>query len=70
MSQHKFQVGQPVRFSGNLAHRTGAREGFVVTRLLPVEGPELEYRIKSESEPHERVARESQLDPAAPAQQA
>jgi hypothetical protein len=38
------------------------REDFKVTRLLPADGSECEYRIKSTGEPFERVARESQLD--------
>ncbi len=64
MQQHKFSIGQPVRFIGNVVNRLGSRDGFVITRLLPAEGPEFEYRIKSATEPHERVARESQLDVA------
>lgn len=64
MSQYKFEIGQPVRFIGNAVNRLGSREGYVITRLLPPEGPEFEYRIKSATEPHERVARESQLDAA------
>jgi hypothetical protein len=34
---------------------------YVVTKRLPERGGEFEYRIKSVNEPHERVARESQL---------
>jgi hypothetical protein len=33
----------------------------VVTKQLPERDGEFEYRIKSMSEPHERVARESEL---------
>jgi len=32
-----------------------------VTKQLRERGSELEYRIKRDSEPHERVARESEL---------
>ena len=32
-----------------------------VTKLLPHNGSEFEYRIKSVSEEHERVARESEM---------
>jgi len=32
-----------------------------VTKQLPHNGHEFEYRIKSVNEPHERVARESEL---------
>jgi hypothetical protein len=34
---------------------------YEVTKLLPHNGHEFEYRIKSASEEHERVARESEL---------
>ncbi len=69
MPKHKYDVGQPVRLMGNAVNRLGTRDGYVVTRQLPVEGPDLEYRIKSEKEPHERVARESQLDHQASAEE-
>jgi len=35
--------------------------GSGVTKLLPHNGSEFEYRIKSASEEHERVARESEM---------
>ena len=34
---------------------------YEVTKQLPHNGREFEYRIKSVNEPHERVARESEL---------
>jgi len=34
---------------------------FEVTKLLPERDGEFEYRIKNVAEPHERVARESEL---------
>jgi hypothetical protein len=41
---------------------TGATSGaYVVTKQLPHNGREFEYRIKSASEEHERVVRESEL---------
>jgi hypothetical protein len=60
MASHKFQVGQVVELTAVLSRNVpGGR--FVVMKQLP-EGPgELEYRIKSVDEPHERVVRESQL---------
>jgi hypothetical protein len=33
--------------------------------VLPLEGDDQQYRIKSANEPHERVAKESQLERAA-----
>jgi hypothetical protein len=35
---------------------------YKVTQLLPPEGDDRQYRIKSADEPHERVAKESQLN--------
>jgi hypothetical protein len=62
VTKHKYSIGQTVRFSHNGYLSVASREDFKVTRLLPVEGSECEYRIKCAGEPFERVARESQLD--------
>jgi hypothetical protein len=62
VTKHKFAIGQTVRFSHNGYLSVAGRDDFKVTRLLPAEGSECEYRIKCASEPFERVARESQLD--------
>jgi hypothetical protein len=35
---------------------------YTITQLLPPEGDDYQYKIKSAAEPHERVAKESQLD--------
>ncbi len=37
---------------------------YTITQLLPPEGDDYQYKIKSAVEPHERVAKESQLDRA------
>ncbi len=62
MSGHKFKVGQTVQFTSGPYGRSGAGAIYKVTQLLPAEGDDRQYRIKSTSEPHERVAKESQLD--------
>ncbi len=62
MRTHRFNVGQNVRFVSGIVGRPGAGGNYKVIRILPLEGDEQHYRIKSASEPHERVARESQLD--------
>ena len=61
MSEHRFRAGQRVTLAASLANRRAANAAYVVTRQLPERGGEFEYRIKSVSEPHERVARESEL---------
>jgi hypothetical protein len=35
---------------------------YKVTQLLPSEGDDCQYRIKSSDEPHERVVKESELN--------
>jgi hypothetical protein len=65
VARHKFRVGESVRFVSGPSARAGAGGSYKVVRVLPLEGDEQQYRIKSSSEPHERVARESQLDPTA-----
>jgi len=61
MSQHKFKVGQLVDYNpGRLGMLTSAKE-YKALRLLPVEGGDLLYRIKSIGEMFERVAKEREL---------
>jgi hypothetical protein len=64
LSDHKFKVGQSVHFTSGAHDRGGASGIYQVTRLLPSEGTDRHYRIKSANEPHERVVKESQLDHA------
>jgi hypothetical protein len=60
-AEHKFRAGQRVTLAPNLTNRSATGGGYVVMRQLPERNGEFEYRIKSISEPHERVARESEL---------
>ena len=61
MSQHKFKVGQLVDYhAARLGIPASSRE-YKIIRLLPAEGIDLLYRIKSPSETFERVAREREL---------
>ena len=63
MPSHKFRIGETVMvkpaFSRNVPG--GAYE---VTKRLPHNGREFEYRIKSAGEEHERVALERELTKA------
>ena len=54
---HKFRVGQTV----SLNQRNAPDGLYQIIKQLPEERLEPEYRIKSIKEPHERVARESEL---------
>jgi hypothetical protein len=58
---HKYRVGQMVSYSPGIFRLPAHEAPYKVTMLLPSDGTENQYRIKSLSEPHERMARESQL---------
>ena len=61
MPRHKFKVGQAVDFRpGRLAVPALMGE-YKIIKLLPSDGGDLMYRIKSASETFERVAKEREL---------
>jgi hypothetical protein len=62
--QHKFNIGETVYFTASNVSRPAATGTYEVIRLLPTDGDERQYRIKSTTEAFERVARESQLHAA------
>jgi hypothetical protein len=62
LKAHKFQVGQAVYFTSSSFGRPAAAGTYKVIKLLPSDGDDYQYRIKSPSEAFERVAKESQLD--------
>jgi hypothetical protein len=64
VSDHKFKIGQSVQYSSGPYGRGTANGVYTITQLLPPEGDDRQYRIKSTNEPHERVAKESQLNRA------
>jgi hypothetical protein len=61
VQDHKFKIGQSVSFSSGAFGRGGTNSIYKVTQLLPADGEDYQYRIKSAVEPHERVVKESQL---------
>jgi hypothetical protein len=63
MPSHRFKVGEVVtiRPAPNMNVPGGVYE---VVQQLPGTGSEPEYRIKSANEPHQRVARQSELTKA------
>ena len=61
---HKYQVGEMVYFTSPTFGRAAATGSYTVVKLLPSEGDDYQYRIKSSGEAFERVAKESQLDRA------
>jgi hypothetical protein len=61
LNTHKFRIGQSVYFTAKpLGHM--ANGSYQIMKLLPSDGEEHQYRIKSTEEAFERVAKESQLD--------
>jgi hypothetical protein len=60
MPAHKFHVGQFVELKPAISRNVPGGT-FDITKQLPKSSGEFEYRIKSMNEPHERVARESEL---------
>lgn len=66
MARHRYKVGQAVDFNpgGRWGLPASTRE-YKILRLLPFEGGDLLYRIKSTAETFERVAKERELAPLA-----
>ncbi|MBV8889352.1 MAG: hypothetical protein JO267_13525 [Alphaproteobacteria bacterium] len=61
MPAHKFAVGQAVQFSPD-RHQDGLRgTRYKIVRLLPEADNAPQYRVKSQTDGHERVVREDQL---------
>lgn len=61
MSDHRFKVGQMVDFMPSQRGIEASARSYKVLRLMPHEGGERLYRIKTIAEAFERVARESEL---------
>jgi len=62
LKSHKYQVGEMVYYTSPTFGRAAATGSYTVVKLLPSEGDDYQYRIKSSGEAFERVAKESQLD--------
>lgn len=59
---HKYRVGELVYYTSPSFGRAAATGSYTVMKLLPSDGDDHQYRIKSSGEAFERVAKESQLD--------
>lgn len=60
---HKFSLDQTVRFTAGTHERSFAGL-YKVVQKMPEERGELQYRIKSAKDAHERVVREAQISVA------
>jgi hypothetical protein len=62
---HKFNVDQLVDYvPKGVSGLSVPRGAYKITKLLPERDGELQYRVKSAAEGHERVALESELGAA------
>ncbi len=61
MALHKYKLGQTVQFIPGRSSMSATSREYKVTRLLPPENGQNQYRIKGISETFERVAKESDL---------
>jgi hypothetical protein len=59
---HKYRVGEIVYYTSPSFGRAAASGSYTVVKLLPSDGDDYQYRIKSSGEAFERVAKESQLE--------
>ena len=59
--RHKFKVGQVVDYNPGRTGMPPSSWQYKIVRLLPPEGSDLLYRIKSSGETFERVAKERDL---------
>jgi len=62
LQTHKYQVGETVFYTSGMAGRGNGTGSYQIVRLLPPDGNDFQYRIKSLGEAYERVAKESQLE--------
>ena len=61
MAQHKYSVGQSVRFTPDRC--VDARRGaYTIVKILPDAEGVFQYRVKAKIDGRERVVREDQLD--------
>jgi hypothetical protein len=64
VQHHKFKIGQSVSFTSGPFGRGSSNSIYKIVQLLPPEGYDYQYKIKSVNEPHERVVKESDLSRA------
>ena len=62
MAQHKYSVGQSVRFTPDRNTDVSARGAYTIVRVLPETGGILQYHVKAKIDGRERVGREDQLE--------
>jgi hypothetical protein len=58
---HKFKIGQTVQLLPTMQKRGASARDYKILKLLPEILGEFSYRVRSASEPHERVVKEKDL---------
>jgi len=61
MAQHKYSVGQDVRFIPDRHTDPSACGAYTIVKTLPEAGGVLQYHVKAKFDGRERVVREDQL---------
>lgn len=64
---HRFGLGQIVQLSHTRLRGVPASGTYEVVRLLPPDGPSMQYRIKAVGETFERLVQEHEIVSASPA---
>lgn len=59
---HLFTIGQAVRLKGSFLKPALPTDIYYITRTLPPRGDALQYRIRNDDEPHERVTTQDSLE--------
>jgi hypothetical protein len=62
MSDHKFKVGQTVSYLSSSRGGGSRSDVFKIMQCLPPQGGDYQYRIRGANEPHDRVAKENELE--------
>jgi hypothetical protein len=62
MATHKFAVGQALHFSPGPGEDRGSKGRYKVVQQIQETGSVFQYRIKSETDGHQRIVREDQTE--------
>jgi hypothetical protein len=62
MSDHKFKVGQTVSYLSGSRGGGSRSDVFKIMQCLRPQGGDFQYRVRGANEPHDRMAKESELE--------
>lgn len=61
MSSHKYKIGQSVSLVPSRQSMRSYADAYKIVQLLPTDGIDNLYRVKSADEPYERMVREREV---------